>query len=97
MVCEENGRTGLLDGSFIRSISEFIVDEDTCVERRRPFEASAVEFVGERRRHGGKVMGKRASAWNPLYMVRSEDLLTPIGHQVSRAHCGENPPLGRLF
>jgi len=55
VVCEGGG--GLLDGSFIRTIGELIIDEDPCLERRGAFEASVVEFVGEARRHGGAGVG----------------------------------------
>jgi hypothetical protein len=42
-----------LDGSFVRPICEFTIDEDASLEKGLPFERSVIEFVGECRRHCG--------------------------------------------
>jgi hypothetical protein len=57
----------LLEGSFVRSIDEFTVDEKTSLERRLSLERSVVEFVGECGRHSGVMMGTRSPS--AFYMM----------------------------
>jgi len=65
----EDQNRGLLDGSLVRPINEFTVDESTSLERGLPFERSVVEIVGERRRHCGVVeTGIQGTSIGPLYL-----------------------------
>ena len=64
----EDQNRGLLDGSLVRPINEFTVDEYTGLERGLPFERSVVEIVGERRRHCGVVETGSQRTSGPLYL-----------------------------
>ena len=60
LLYETKAWVDLLECSFVRSIDEFTVDEETSLERRLSLERSVVEVVGECRRHDGVLVRSRS-------------------------------------